>query len=679
MDDVTTDDPWIWLEDVEGDEALTWVRARNAEAEAAVFADPRFEHIRTDVLAILQAEDRIDHPSVHGDRVHNFWTDADHPRGILRRTTWDDWRAGEPTWETILDVDALGATEGESWVFHGAATRRPERRRTLITLSPGGSDASVTREFDLVELRFVPEDEGGFVRPLGKGSCAWIDDDTIYAMVDLGPETLTRSGYPRQVRRWERGQPLAEADVVFEGDVDDVSVWAGVDSHPEHGHHLIRRALDFYTAEYHGLVDGRPVRIDVPTHVDVGIDGPWVTLDNRKEWTVDGRTHPPGSLLVAPYDDVIAGRIEPVPVFTPTATRALAAATWTRTRLVVTVMEDVRTRIETAAPPPDGDWTLEPLDGAPDVWTLGVGAVDGDELDDVWISGNDLLTPETLARQALGRPAEVLRQAPRRFETGDLRIGQHFATSDDGTRIPYFEVSSASADGPRPTLLGGYGGFEVPRLPNHAPVLGRAWLAEGHTYVLANIRGGGEYGPSWHQAGLREHRHRIYEDFEAVARDLIDRGVTTPPQLGCSGGSNGGLLVGNMYVRSPELWGAIVCQVPLLDMRRYHLLLAGASWMAEYGDPDDPDDWAFLGRWSPYQLVDPDVDHPPILLTTSTRDDRVHPGHARKMAALLGDLGKDVTYWENIEGGHGGAADAAQAATMQALVFTFLRQRLAGG
>ncbi|MEO1064507.1 MAG: prolyl oligopeptidase family serine peptidase [Actinomycetota bacterium] len=679
MDDTELHDPHLWLEEVEGADALDWVRARNAEAEAHLMADPRFAELRSSVLEILEAEDRIDRPTVHGDRVHNFWTDADHPRGLLRRTSWDDWSGGSPTWETILDVDALGAAEGESWVFHGSSTRTPDRRRALIALSPGGSDASVTREFDLVHLRFVPEEEGGFVRPLGKGSCTWTDDDTVYVMAEVGPDSMTRSGYPRQVRRWTRGEPLEAAEVVFEGDVDDISVFAAVDTYPGHPNHVFRRALDFYTAEYHLLVDGHPRRIEVPTHVDVGLHGPWTTFDNRKHWELGDTTHPPGCLLVAPTAEVMAGHIEPIAVFIPTPERALAGITWTRTRLVLTVMEDVRTRAEVATPPPAGDWSLAPLDGAPDVWTLGVGAVDGDELDDLWISGNDLVTPETLARQRLGEPAEVLRRAPLRFDAGDLTVTQHFARSDDGTRVPYFEVSSAGGDGPRPTLLGGYGGFEVPRLPNHAPVLGRAWLSAGHTYVLANIRGGGEYGPSWHQAGLREHRHRVYEDFEAVARDLIDRGVTTPSQLGCSGGSNGGLLVGNMYVRSPELWGAIVCQVPLLDMRRYHLLLAGASWMAEYGDPDDPDDWAFLRRWSPYQLVDPAVEHPPILLTTSTRDDRVHPGHARKMAALLTDLGKDVTYWENTEGGHGGAADAGQAATMQALVYTYLHQRLVDG
>ncbi len=686
-----TTDPHLWLEDVLGDTALAWVRERNAEAEATVFADDRFAGLRDEILEVLEAEDRIAYPSLHGDVVHNFWTDAAHRRGILRRTTWADYAAGDPTWETILDVDALGEAEGESWVFHGSQTRRPDRRRALVDLSPGGSDASVTREFDLVDRRFVPPEEGGFVRPLAKGALAWIDADSVYVLSDFGPGSMTRSGYPRTVRRWVRGTPFDTSETVFEGEEDDISVWAGVSTLPGHEHHVIRRGLDFYTSEvWIRPVDGDGfVHVDVPVDVEVGLHADWLTFENRLDWEHGDVTIPAGSLSIAELRPFLAGEREVRPVFTPTASRALAAAVWTRDHLVLDVMDDVRNVLEVFDPSTGGD--PGPLAGAPDVWTLEVGPVDADESDDVWVMGNDFLTPESLYRVPVtspargsaatapdapgGRPAPV-RRAPHRFDADGLSLDQHFATSADGTRIPYFEVRRTDADGPGPTLLGGYGGFEVPRLPAYAPALGRAWLADGGTYVLANIRGGGEYGPAWHRAGLRDQRHRVYEDFEAVARDLIDRGVTTPAQLGCSGGSNGGLLVGNMYVRCPELWGAIVCQVPLLDMQRYHLLLAGASWMAEYGDPDDPADWDFIRTFSPYHLVDPAADHPPLLLTTSTRDDRVHPGHARKMAALLRDLGKDVTYWENIEGGHGGAADAAQQATMQALTYTFLRQRL---
>ena len=683
-------DERIWLEDIEGTDAMAWVRERNAEAEARLFSDPAFEPLRQRILEVLEADDRIAYPSLHGDpaddpTVHDFWTDAGHRRGILRRTRWHDYRSGEPTWETILDVDALGAEEGESWVFHGAAARRTDRRRALVDLSPGGSDASVTRELDLVDKAFVPESDGGFVRPLAKGSLTWIDDDTVYATTDHGPGSLTRSGYPRTVRRWRRGTPLDEAAVVFEGEEADIAVGVSVGTLLGGRHHVFQRALDFYTSETWIIPDGvptgaAPVRLDVPVDVEVSAHGPWLTLSLRKDWTIGDRTHPAGSLLVVDVAGFLEGTATPAPVFTPTARRALAGHTWTRARLVLNVLDDVRNRIEVVRPDHAGAWQTTPLTDVPDVWSLDVAAVDADSCDDVWLVANDFLTPESLYRVHVGEradPAELVRRAPERFDGRGLAISQHFATSSDGTLVPYFEVGPESGTAiPRPTLLGGYGGFEVPRLPAYAPALGRAWLEEGGAYVLANIRGGGEYGPAWHQAGLRDQRPRVYEDFEAVARHLVERGVTTPAQLGCTGGSNGGLLVGNMYVRSPQLWGAIVCQVPLLDMARYHLLLAGASWMAEYGDPDDPDDWAYLEGWSPYHQVDPDQDHPPILLTTSTRDDRVHPGHARKMAALLGDLGKDVTYWENTEGGHGGAADAAQQATMQGLLYVFLRQHL---
>ncbi len=678
-----SEDPRIWLEDVEGEEALDWVRERNAEAEAALMDDPAFDGLRSSILEVLEAEDRIAHPMVLGDpsqdpSVHNVWTDAEHRRGLVRTTSWSDYLGGDPEWDALLDVDALGEAEGESWVLAGWAVRRPDATRVLVGLSPGGSDASVTREYDLVERRFVPPEEGGFVRPLAKGGCTWIDDDTVYVSTDTGPGSLTRSGYPRTLRRWRRGTPLSEAELVFEGEESDISVGVHIADRAGARHHVVRRALDFYTAETHVLRDDDWVRVPVPVDVDVHVWRSWFLLQPRKPWTVDGVEHPGGTILVATVDGLLAGDEAPRALATPGEGQSIDL-TWTRTRVVVEVLEHVRARHRLLLPPlgdPTDPWTEQPLEDLPDAWIVGATPVDADTCDDLLLHVEDLLTPTSLWWLPPDGEATRLRTTPDRFDASGLAITQHFATSADGTRIPYFQVRPTDAEGPGPTLLGGYGGFEVTRFPHHSPVLGRAWLAEGHTYVLANIRGGGEYGPGWHQAGLRENRPRVYEDFEAVARDLIDRGITEPSMLGCTGGSNGGLLVGNMYVRAPELWGAVVCQVPLLDMQRYHLLLAGASWMAEYGDPDLEADWAFLRTYSPYHLVDPDVSHPPILLTTSTRDDRVHPGHARKFAHLLADLGKDVTYWENVEGGHGGAADATQAATMQALVFTFLRQRL---
>jgi len=680
-------DEFRWLEDVEGSDALAWVRQHNARAEAQLFEANEFDWLRTATLDVLEADDRIAYPSLHGDLVHNFWTDADHRRGLLRRTTWDDYRAGDPQWETILDVDALCEEEDESWVFHGSSTRRPDRRRALVELSPGGSDASVTREFDLVDKRFVPESEGGFVRPLAKGGLTWIDDDTVYVTSEFGSGSLTRSGYPRTVRRWRRGTPIEDAEIVFEGQETDVAVGVSVSHVEGFEHHVFERAPEFFTTTTSILRDGEMITVDVPDDAEVRFHERWIFVSPRSDLQRNTERFPSGSLLVADIDGFLAGATSLRPLFTPTPTASLAGYTCTRHRVVIDVLDDVRNVLSVATPPDSagGGWEIRPMTGLPDVWTLAASAVDSAESDDVWLLGTDFVTPETLYVLSLteaGDP-QMLRQAPHRFDAADVAIEQHFAVSADGTRVPCFMVGTrealAATDGSRPTLLTGYGGFEVPRVAAYSAVVGRSWLVDGGVYVLANIRGGGEYGPAWHRAGLREKRPRVYEDFEAIAAAVIDRGITSPAKLGISGGSNGGLLVGNMYVRKPELFGAVVCQVPLLDMERYHLLLAGASWMAEYGDPDDPSDWRYLQTYSPYHLVEPDVEYPPILLTTSTRDDRVHPGHARKMTARLESVEKDVTYWENIEGGHGGAADADQQATMQALIFTFLRSRLMGG
>ena len=678
-------DEHLWLEDVDSDEALAWVRERNAGAESSLFTSARFDEVRRSTLEVLDADDRIAYPSRHGDLVHNFWTDADHRRGLLRRTTWAEYRAGDPNWETILDIDALCRDEDESWVFHGSSTRRPDRRRAMIDLSPGGSDASVTREFDLVDKCFVPESDGGFVRPLAKGALTWIDDDTVYVTSDFGDGSLTRSGYPRTVRRWHRGTQLADAEIVFDGDESDVAVDVSVDSMAGFEHHVFQRSPDFFTTKTAIVWQGQLTAVNVPDDARVRFHERWIFISPRSDHTHRSQSFPAGSLLVTDIGGFLDGTAELTALFTPTPTSSLGGFSCTRHRVVIDVLDDVRNVLSIATPPDDvsGEWHVEPLTGAPDAWTLSVAAVDSAERDDVWIVGTDFVTPETLYVMSLvdDVPPELVRQAPARFDADDLGIEQHFVKSADGTRVPYFVVAShaalATTDGTRPTLLTAYGGFEIPRVAAYSAVIGRSWLADGGVYVLANIRGGGEYGPEWHRAGLREKRPRVYEDFEAVAHAVIERGITSPERLGISGGSNGGLLVGNMYVRTPELFGAVVCQVPLLDMQRYHLLLAGASWMAEYGDPDNPDDWAYLQGYSPYHLIDPEVRSPPILLTTSTRDDRVHPGHARKMAARLAAAGKNVVYWENIEGGHGGAADADQQATMQALIFTFLKRELA--
>ncbi|MET4639436.1 prolyl oligopeptidase family serine peptidase [Mycetocola sp. 2940] len=673
------DDPYLWLENVDGEDALNWVRARNAVTLGTLAATEDFVRTEGAIREVLDSDAKLPLVQKIGDYYYNFWTDAAHQRGLWRRTTLEEYRKPHPAWQTVLDIDALNEAEGEDWVWHGASVLRPEYRKALIDLSHGGSDADVTREFDLETFRFVEQDDGGFFRPEAKGGLGWIDDDTVYLCSELGENSMTTSGYPRIARRWSRGTPIEAAELVFEGAVTDVSVRAFRSHTPGYIRDFLWRAPTFYTSEVHVFVDGEPRRIDVPDSAEIGYSRQWLLIELRDDWTPAGTTYRAGSLLAADFDGFLAGDRSFEVVFAPTPTTSLAGATWTRDHLVLTVLDDVKSRVHVLTPT-DAGWRRSDFPGAPEFATVQVSAVDPDENDLVWVISTDYLTPTTLSIATVGQAGAlpvVLKSQPSFFDTAGLRIEQHFAVSDDGTRVPYFLVRGADAGEATPTLLYGYGGFEISLTPGYSGTLGRAWLEQGGAYVVANIRGGGEYGPTWHQAALKEKRHRSFEDFAAVARDLVDRGITTPEHLGIQGGSNGGLLTGNMLTRYPELFGAVVCQVPLLDMRRYSRLLAGASWMAEYGDPDDPDQWVSLETFSPYHRFDPARRYPPVLFTTSTRDDRVHPAHARKMAARMLDAGCDVTYYENIEGGHGGAATNAQAARMSALAYRFLAERLA--
>jgi len=684
---VPGDDPYAWLEAVEGADALAWARERGAAADARLAGGGLLAEIESDVLEVLDDDARIPYVGAAGEHLYNFWRDADHPRGLWRRTTPASYRTDEPAWEVLLDLDALNEAEGEDWVWHGASLLRPHLDRAIVTLSHGGSDADVDRELDLTTLTFVDPADGGFTRAEAKGGLAWIDRDTVFHFSADSAETSTRSGYPRVVRRWRRGTPLAEAEVVYEGRADDLYISAHHERTPGFERDVVRRSVAFYDAETYVLdAAGTPVLVPVPRSADLALHGPWALVRLREPWEVAGTTHPGGTLLAAGLDELLAGTATPTVLFAPTATSALEGLTWTRNLVVLTILEDVRHRVDVLTPPATagGTWRHAPLPGAPSAATLAVGAVDTDTNDDLWVTATDFLTPPTLVRlDATGaRPGETLKSAPAYFDTSAMRWEQHTAVSDDGTRVPYFVVHGDPAargdDGPAPTLLYGYGGFEISLTAEYSGVLGRAWLARGGTYVLANIRGGGEHGPAWHAAALRENRHRAYEDFAAVARDVVARGITDQAHLACKGGSNGGLLTGNMLATYPELFGAVVVQVPLLDMHRYTHLLAGASWQAEYGDPDDPAQWEFIRTFSPYHLLRPGITYPPVLLTTSTKDDRVHPGHARKTTALLEALGADVTYYENLEGGHGGAADNSQAAHLAALAYAFCWERLGG-
>lgn len=666
-----TNDPHAWLEDVTGTEALEWVARRNARTEARLTGTPLFTELESGIREVLDSRDRIPFVTARGGYYYNFWTDEQHPRGLWRRTTPESYRSADTEWEVLLDVDALNEAEGENWVWHGARFLRPDLDRALVDLSRGGADADVTREFDLPTRTFV---EDGFSRPEAKGGMSWIDRDTVYLSTDLGPGTMTTSGYPRTVRRLRRGEALESAELVYAGEETDLSISAFRDHTPGFERDFLRRALAFYADELHLIgADGTLTKIDVPDSAMTDVHREWCTVELREDWG----SFTAGSLLAARFDDVLAGTPDWEVLFEPTDSSSLAGYTWTRHHLVLDVLEHVVDRLVVLTPGEQG-WERSPFVGAPEFGSVTVAAVDADESDDVWLIVTDYLTPSTLSIATVGEAPRPLRSAPAFFDASRHVIEQHFVTSDDGTRVPYFLVRPTDLpfDGSAPTLLYGYGGFEIPLTPGYSGATGRSWLERGGVYAVANLRGGGEYGPRWHRAALREKRPRAYEDMAAVARDLIDRGITSRAHLAVQGGSNGGLMAGNMLVRYPELFGAVVIQVPLLDMKRYSHLLAGASWMAEYGDPDT-DDWEFIRTFSPYHLIDPDADYPPTILLTSTRDDRVHPGHARKFTAALEAAGHDVTYYENIEGGHGGAADNAQAARMAALAYGFLWEKLA--
>jgi prolyl oligopeptidase len=677
----STADAFQWLEEVQGERALNWVRERNAASLKVLQSNPDYVPLRRELLDVLNSSDRIPQVRRFGPWLYNLWQDAQHPRGLWRRTSLAEYRKPAPQWQTVLDLDALGATEKESWVFGGATCLGPDYRQCLVSLSRGGADAHVVREFDTQTLKFVA---AGFQLPEAKSEVEWIDSEHIYVGTDFGPDSLTDSGYPRVIKRWQRGTALARATTIFEGETKDVEVSAHVDRTPGFERTTFSRALDFYH-QTRFLLQGETLRpLDLPSDMSEQFWGARLLLQPRSDWQVGGERYPAGSLLLADAAAYLRGERKFQILFSPTATRSLAGYTLTREHVILNISDQVASRLE--------EWDMSGAKAqhrsvqAPFPGTLSLaGLYDGelvhDELaNNYLVNYADFLTPDTLyLAHAGGDAREALKSRAPLFKSDGMRVEQFFATSRDGTRIPYFVVWPAAAKpgAPNPTLLYGYGGFEVSMRPWYSGTFGRAWSARGGVFVLANIRGGGEFGPAWHQAAVKAGKQNSYDDFIAVAEDLIARKISTPQHLGIMGGSNGGLLVGATFVQRPELFNAVVCQVPLLDMQRYHRLLAGASWMAEYGDPDQPDDWAFISKYSPYQNVKAGVKYPKVFFATSTRDDRVHPGHARKMAAKMLTQGHELLYYENIEGGHGGAADNEQRATLQALEYSYLWQQLA--
>ena len=670
----TSDDPYLWLEDITSERSLSWVREQNAATVRELGASGDFQTLRQRLLAIFDSKERIPHVDKHGARYYNFWRDATHVRGLWRRTTLEEYKKADPAWETVLDLDKLAEAEDENWVWKGSDVLRPTCDRALIFLSRGGADAVVVREFDLNTKEFVSD---GFFLPEAKTGATWRNRDTLYVGTDFGPGSLTRSGYPRIVKEWRRHSLLEAASTVFEGQIEDVSVSAEV-AH-DHGriYEFVLRRRTFFANEIHLRRGDEWVKIDKPddARLDTFIDQ--LLLRLRSDWTLEGRTYPAGSLLAADLDAYLKGDRSFEVLFEPTERRFLASLSATKSYLILNELENVRNKVSVMKRDA-GHWIRESLQ-TPGFGSIGIHGIDPDESDDYFLTLTDFLTPSSLFFGMIGQARqEKLKNLPVFFAADDLQVSQHEAVSKDGSKIPYFEVSRKRLrlDGKNPTLLYGYGGFGVSLLPNYTPSVGAAWLQRGGVYVVANIRGGHEFGPNWHYAARKENRQRAYDDFIAVAEDLIARKVASPKHLGIQGGSNGGLLMGVMLTQRPDLFKAVVCQMPLLDMKRFHKLLAGASWVDEYGDPEKPEDWSYISQYSPYQKVVQDRKYPRVLFTTSTRDDRVHPGHARKMFAKMKAQGHDVLYFENIEGGHSGAADNQQAAHMAALGYTFLIKEL---
>jgi prolyl oligopeptidase len=684
-----TDADHLYLEEVEGEAALAEVEAWNTRSLERLKSDPRYQTLYTDALNILQSEDRIQYATIRGNFAYNFWQDETNVRGLWRRAPLDAYLAGSPDWDTVLDLDALSEAEGKNWVYKGVSCLGPDYEHCVINLSDGGKDAVVRREFNTVSKTFVDD---GFMAPESKGTLSWVDEDHVLIGVDFGQQdydgvaasSLTDSGYPREARLWKRGTALSDAPRIGYGPASDVGYWPFVlelsDGRREI---MVQRSKTFYDKEIHwfprngdDLAD--PVKLPLPEKVDlIGEFKGQILVALNEDW----RGNTTGSLVSFGIDDFMEdGEIGTVTqVYVPDARSSLNGYGITKSKVLVGTTTDVKGAVHLYDF--DGEsWSSQRVN-LPENGAASVGATNSDS-DIAFLQAEDFLTPDTLYvldTSTGSLDPKAMQSLPDWFDASSMVSEQFFATSKDGTKVPYFVVRNKDIelDGTNPTLLYGYGGFEIPLNPAYSATRGKLWLENGGVYVLSNIRGGGEYGPKWHQAGLKTERQRIYDDFIAVAESLIEKGITSPEHLGVEGGSNGGLLTGVMTTQRPDLINAAIIAVPLLDMERFHLLLAGASWMGEYGDPDKPVEGAFLRQISPYHNLREDVDYPEVFLVTSTKDDRVHPGHARKFAKRMEDQGHDFLYYENIDGGHSAAANLKETANRLALQHVYLMQKLA--
>ena len=679
-------DDHLALEQVDGAEAMAFVAEENRKSLAALTGDPRYETFRAEAQAILTATDRIPSPSFLGDGIGNFWQDATNPKGVWRRTTLDSYRTATPQWETLLDIDALSKAEGKDWVFKGADCLAPDDTRCLINLSDGGKDAVVVREFDLTTKRFV---DGGFSLPEGKHRIEWLDRDTLLVATDFGAGTMTESGYPFIVKTLKRGQTLAQATEVYRGEQGDggygVSPAVYRDKDGKVTAVIITRPLDTFRSETWQLAqDGFTQKLTLPDRVSVfGAQGDLLIVSNDEAWTFNGIAYKPGSLLSIPLNNLRTDRDDlsisnqAYLIYEPAARQSLGDVRVLDRQVAASLSENVAGRLAIFENRGEFGWRRQDV-AVPQNIAVGLGDSSKSK-GEVFVSTQGFLTPPTLSLASVGSTALTeLKSAPAKFDASTHVVEQFEATSTDGTKIPYFVTRphDMKLDGSNPTVMLGYGGFQVSLNPAYKPEMGKLWLERGGVFVQANIRGGGEFGPDWHQAALDGDRQKAFDDFAAVARDLEQRGITSPRRLGIYGRSNGGVLTSVSITQHPELFNAAVIESPLVDMLRYHELPAGASWIGEYGDPRIPEEAAWIAKYSAYQQLRPGQPYPRVYLTTNTRDDRVHPGHARKFAARLGDMGYDHLYYEDTAGGHSNDADPVANARRWARHYVYLSQQL---
>lgn len=668
------EDPYQWLEEVDGAKALEFVNKQNQLTVGKLSHEKEYQNIYTKSLEIYNSTERIVNPSLYGNYVYNFWQDKEHVRGIWRRTTKANYLSGSPVWETILDIDDMSKKDNIKWVYKGASGLYPKYERFMVYLSKGGGDATITREFDPATKSFI---ENGFRLDEAKGGASYLDENTAIVSTNFGKGTMTTSGYPRQVKLWKRGTPLTDAKLVFEGDTTDVSSSGYVLRDGDQTYFMVRRGTTFYTGYNYVQVGDQLVKLDLPDDSDISaLLNNQLVVSLKSDWNVNGKTFKQGTVVSMNFTSFIKGQKEVQIMFQPDEFSSVSGISSTKNTLLVNILTNVKSELYIYSFN-KGVWENKKV-GAPDFGNISINETD-DFSDEYFFTFTNFLTPSTLYfANAKDNTLKPFKSLPAFFDAGKYKVEQYKAKSKDGTLVPYFVVAAKNMklDGKNPTLLYAYGGFELSQRPTYSAIVGNAWLEKGGVYVLANIRGGGEFGPQWHQAGLKEKRQNIYDDFHAVAEDLIAKKITSSKNLGIRGGSNGGLLMGVAFTQRPDLYNAVVCQVPLLDMKRYNKLLAGASWMGEYGDPDKAEEWEFIKKYSPYQNLKKDSNYPEVFFTTSTRDDRVHPGHARKMVAKMIDMGYPVYYFENTEGGHAGSSTNEQSAKTAAMMYSYLLMKL---